>query len=85
MNAFTTLLKQVKALFSEANLIHAEDLPTEIAAGTALVDVREANETAAGIIPGAICLPLSVLVPGFPPCPRRKNWPYIAEPVCAVA
>ena len=73
MNAFTTLAKQVRGFFNETKSIQAEDLPTEIAAGTALVDVREANETTAGIIPGAICLPLSVLGTRLSTLPKEKK------------
>lgn len=73
MNAFENLVKRVKALFTETKSIQAEDLPTEIAAGTALVDVREADETAAGIIPGAICLPLSLLGTRLSTLPKEKK------------
>ena len=73
MDTFATLAKQVKSLFSAGKLIRAEDLPMEIAAGAALVDVREANETAAGVIPGAICLPLSQLGARLSTLPKEKK------------
>lgn len=73
MNAFQNLVKQVKALFSDGNLIRVEDLPVEMAAGTVLVDIREANETAAGSIPGAICLPLSQLGSRLSTLPKERK------------
>lgn len=53
--------------------IQPEDLAAEIASGTLVVDVREPQELVAGIIPGALCLPLSEFNARFSELPRSKR------------
>ncbi len=54
--------------------IAAQQLDSMLRAGTALVvDVREANEFAAGHIPGAINMPLSTFQPSKLPDPHGKT------------
>lgn len=53
--------------------ISARELADLLSAGKALVvDVREANESADGHIPGAVNMPLSSFQPSRLPCPEGK-------------
>ena len=58
---------------SENMGILPEDLASEMASGTLVVDVREVSELAAGIIPGALCLPLSELNARYMELPKNKR------------
>lgn len=53
--------------------IQPEDLAAEVASGTLVVDVRERHETAAGIIPGALCIPLSEFNTRYAELPKNKR------------
>ena len=65
--------EQMHKPFNESPGIPAEDLAAEAAAGTVLVDVREVSETAGGVIPGALCLPLSQLGARIDALPREQR------------
>ena len=58
---------------SENMGILPEDLGAEMASGTLVVDVREVSELAAGIIPGALCLPLSEFNTRYTELPKNKR------------
>lgn len=64
---------QMYNAFNESSGISAEDLAAEVAAGAVLVDVREASETAGGVIPGALCLPLSQIGARIDVLPRTQR------------